>query len=111
MKIDAQKLRQLIVSQGYTNTRLAKDAGLSRQAIQGILNKEWANVRTATLQRIVLALQLPDANMLAPDPLASYKARVAAEHSRLDFGGLGVPSTESRSIDELFVPVRIRRPL
>jgi predicted nucleotidyltransferase len=111
MQIDTQKLRELIASQGYTNTKLAKDTGLSRQAIQGILNKEWANVRRGTLQQLIRALKLPDVNALVPDPLAGYKARVAEEHSHLDFRGLGLPATEPRLLEDLFVPIRVRRVL
>jgi predicted nucleotidyltransferase len=109
MRIDSQKLRTLIASQGYTNTSLAKVAGLSRQALQAILNKDRAEVRGRTLQGLVRALKLPDENVLGDDPLAGYKALVADEHARLDFRGLGLPVTEPRLLDDLFVPIRVRQ--
>jgi predicted nucleotidyltransferase len=109
MQIDSKKLQTLIASQGYTNTSLAAAAGLSRQALQGILNKQWAEVRSKTVQGLVRALKLADPSLLWGDALVGYKARVAHEHSTLDFRGLGLPITEPRPLDDLFVAVRVRR--
>jgi predicted nucleotidyltransferase/transcriptional regulator with XRE-family HTH domain len=109
MKIDSKKLRALMTSQGYTNAKLAKIAGLSRQALQTILNKDRAEVRGRTLQGLARALKLPDENVLGEDPLAGYKALVTEEHAHMDFCGLGLPAAEPRLLDDLFVPVRARR--
>src|SRR3954447_15283213 len=109
MKIDTEKLRQLIVSQGFSNKRLAEEAGLTRQALQAILRKDQAEVRGRTLQGLLRALRLPDENSLREDPLTGYKELVAEEHARLDFRGLGLPTTEPRLLDALFVPIRVRQ--
>jgi predicted nucleotidyltransferase len=58
---------------------------------------------------LVRALKLPDENVLREDALTGYKALVADEHARLDFRGLGLPATEPRLLEDLFVPVRVRR--
>jgi predicted nucleotidyltransferase/transcriptional regulator with XRE-family HTH domain len=112
MKIDAAKLRTLVKSRGLTNTRLAAQAGITRQALQGMLRGGQAiDARERTVQGLARALRLPDASLLAPDPLLGYKEAVADEHADLTFRGLGLPTTEPRSIDELVVPVHvIRRP-
>lgn len=109
MRIDVRKLRRLITSQGYTKTSLAKAAGLSRQALQMILTRDWAEVRHSTLRGLARALKLPDPNVLGEDPLAGYKMLVAEEHAHLDFRGLGLPATEPRPLSELFIPVRVRQ--
>jgi predicted nucleotidyltransferase/transcriptional regulator with XRE-family HTH domain len=108
MKISSRKLRDLILSQGYTHTRLAKAAGLSRQALQSILTREWAEVRKTTVQGLARALKLPDENFLGEAPLAGYKRLIASAHEHLDFRGLGLPATEPRLLDDLFVPARVR---
>src|SRR5262245_42819390 len=108
MKIDSRKIRNLMASQGYTYTSLAKEAGMSRQALHAILNKDWAEVRGATARGLVRALKLPDESVLREDPLIGYKAFVADEYARLDFRGLGLPAAEPQSFDELFIPLRAR---
>jgi predicted nucleotidyltransferase len=109
MRIDSRQLRRLIAARGFTNTKLAKTAGLSRQALHAILNKDWADVRDATVHRLVGALKLPDENVLGKDPLAGYKALAADEHAHMDFRALGLPATEPRLLDSMFIPIRVRR--
>src|SRR5438132_4773643 len=112
MKIDARKLRALLKSRGLTNTSLAVQAGITRQALQVMLRaNDVIEARQPTVKGLTRALRLPDESLLAPDPLSGYKEAVADEHADLTFHGLGLPTTETRSIDELFVPVRVvRRP-
>src|SRR5439155_25336254 len=62
-----------------------------------------------TAQGLVQALQLADGSMLSPDPLMRYKEAVADENADLTFRGLGLPTTEPRSMDDLYVPVRVVR--
>src|SRR5262245_11457035 len=111
MKIDSRKLRALMASQGHTQTMLADLAGVSRQTLQAILKKDSPEVRSETLRGLVRALRLPDESALQEDALAGYKAVVAAEHACLDFRGLGLPATEPRPLDDLFVPARVHRVL
>ena len=59
MRIDTRKLAQLIKSQGLTKSGLAEDAGVSRQALHGILNKERAEVREETIKRLARACGFP----------------------------------------------------
>src|SRR5262249_7433357 len=112
MKIDSSKLRTLIKSRGLTNTRLAVQAGITRQALQAMLRaRPVIEARERTVKGLARALRLPDESLLAPDPLLGYKEAVADECVDLTFHGLGLPATEPRSMDELFVPIRvIRRP-
>jgi predicted nucleotidyltransferase len=111
MKIDAKKLRKLVRSYGQTNTRLADEAGITRQALQAMLRKDHpVEVRPKTAKGLARALRLPDESLLAPDPLVGYKEAVADEHADLTFRGLGLPTTEPRSMDELFVPIRLAGP-
>src|SRR6266702_7202002 len=109
MRINSRQLRSLIASRGYTNAKLAKAAGLSRQALHAMLSKDGAEVRSTTLRKLARALKLPDENLLGEDALAGYKAHAADEHARMDFRGLGLPATEPRLLDALFVPLRVRR--
>ncbi len=112
MKVDATKLRELAKSHGLTNTRLAVEAGITRQALQAMLRGDHlVEVREKTAKGLARALRLPDESLLAPDPLSRYKKAVADEYADLTFRGLGLPTTEPRSMDELFVPIRlVRRP-
>ena len=108
MKIDAKKLRALVKSQGLTNTRLAAEAGITRQALQVMLRGDHlVEVRKKTAKGLAQALRLPDESLLAPDPLVGYKEAVADQHADLTFHGLGLPTAEPRSMDELFVDVRV----
>jgi len=109
MKIDSRKLRKLIASQGYTNKRLAEAAGVSRPALQAILTKDRAEVRGKTLLGLIRALKLPDESALLDDPLTKYKEGVAEDNAQLDFRGLGLPAANPLFLDELFIPVRVRR--
>ncbi|HEY7427245.1 MAG TPA: NACHT domain-containing protein, partial [Gemmataceae bacterium] len=110
MKIDAKKLRTLVKAHGLTNTRLAVEAGITRQALQVMLREDHlVEVREKTAKGLAQALRLPDESLLAPDPLVGYKEAVADEHADLTFRGLGLPTVEPKSMDELFVPVRVVR--
>jgi predicted nucleotidyltransferase/transcriptional regulator with XRE-family HTH domain len=110
MKIDASKLRALIKSRGLTNTKLADQAGITRQALQVMLREAYVvEVRDKTVKGLAQALRLPDENLLSPDPLMGYKEAVADEHADLTFRGLGLPTTEPRSMDDHYVPIRVVR--
>src|SRR5438128_9580457 len=106
MKIDANKLRALVKAHGLTNTKLASQAGITRQALQTMLRENHVvEVRERTVKGLALALGLPDESLLSPDPLLGYKQAVADEHADLTFRGLGLPITEPRSMDDLYVPI------
>jgi predicted nucleotidyltransferase/transcriptional regulator with XRE-family HTH domain len=108
MKIDANKLRALVKSRGLTNTKLAARAGITRQALQGIFKAGGVvEVRDKTVQGLAQALGLPDESLLSPDPLVGYKEAVADEHADLEFRGLALPTAEPRTMDEVFVPIRV----
>ena len=110
MKIDASKLRALIKSHGLTNTKLAAQAGITRQALQAMLREDHVvEVRDRTVKGLAHALRLPDESLLSPDPLVGYKQAVADENADLAFRGLGLPTTEPRSVDEVYVPIRVVR--
>jgi predicted nucleotidyltransferase/transcriptional regulator with XRE-family HTH domain len=112
MKIDAKKLRALVRLRGLTNTRLAVEAGITRQALQTMLREDHlVEVRDRTAQGLAQALHLPDASLLAPDPLVGYREAVADENAALSFRGFGFSTIEPRSLDELFVPIRVMRRL
>jgi predicted nucleotidyltransferase/transcriptional regulator with XRE-family HTH domain len=112
MKIDAKKLLAFAKSHGLTNTQLAVEAGITRQSLQAMLRgNHLVEVRDKTAKGLARALRLPDKSLLTPDPLVGYKEAVADEHANLSFCGLGLPAAQPRSLDELFVPVRlVRRP-
>lgn len=112
MKIDAKKLRAFIKSHQLTNSRLAVEAGITRQALQAMLRaNQLVEVRDKTAKGLARALRLPDESLLALDPLVGYKEAVADAHADLSFRGLGLPTAEPRPMDELFVPIRVvRRP-
>ncbi len=108
MKIDAGKLRALIKSHGLTNTNLAAQAGISRQALHAILRGDHVvEVRERTVKGLVHALRLPDELLLSPDPFVGYKEAVADENVDLPFHRSGLSATEPRSMDEVFVPIRL----
>jgi predicted nucleotidyltransferase/transcriptional regulator with XRE-family HTH domain len=108
MRIDAKKLRTLVKSHGLTNTRLAVEAGITRQALQAMLRRNhFVEIRVKTAKGLARALRLSDESLLAPDPLLRYKEAVADDNADLTFHGLGLPTTEPRSMDELFVPIRV----
>jgi predicted nucleotidyltransferase/DNA-binding Xre family transcriptional regulator len=110
MKIDPSKLRALVKSRALTNVKLAAQAGITRQALHALLKAdEVVEVREKTGRGLAEALQLPDASLLSPDPLMGYKAAVAGEHADLTFRGLGLPTAEPRSMDDLYVPIRVAR--
>jgi len=110
MKLDAKKLRTLLKSRGLTNTRLADLSGISRQAVQAMLKEDRVvEVRDRTVKGLAHALRLADESLLSPDPLSGYKQAVADAYAYLTFRGLGLPTTEQRSIDELYVPIRVKR--
>ncbi|MCI0455852.1 MAG: helix-turn-helix transcriptional regulator, partial [Gemmataceae bacterium] len=110
MKIDARKLRALVESHGVTNTTLAAQAGITRQALQTMLRAEHVvEVREKTMKGLAQALRLPDESLLSPDPLVGYKEAVADDNADLTFRGLGLPTTEPRSMDDLYVPIRVIR--
>jgi len=110
MKIDASKLRALVKSHGLTNTNLAAQAGITRQSLQAMLREDHVvEVRDRTVKGLTQALRLPDESLLSPDPLAGYKQAVADENADLAFRGLGLPTTEPRSMDEVFVTIRLAR--
>jgi predicted nucleotidyltransferase len=110
IKIDASKVRALLEARGLTNTQLAARAGITRQALQAMLREDHvAEVRERTVKGLTQALLLPDASLLSPDPLVGYKEAVADEHVDLTFRGLGLPTTEPRSMDDLYVPIRVVR--
>src|SRR5438552_15976133 len=108
MQLDARKLRALLKSRGLTNTRLADLSGISRQAVQSMLKEDRVvEVRDRTVKGLAHALRLPDESLLSPDPLSGYKQAVADKYADLTFRGLGLPTTEPRSMDDLYVPVRV----
>src|SRR5262245_31767684 len=110
MKIDASKLRALVKSHGLTNTKLAGQAGITRPALHSMLRQDHVvEIRDRTAKGLAQALRLPDASLLSPDPLLGYKEAVADEHADLTFRGLGLATTEPRSMDDLYVPVRVVR--
>jgi len=110
MKIDASKLRALLKSHGLTNTNLAARAGITRQALQAMLRGDHVvEVRDRTVRGLAQALRLADESLLAPDPLEGYKQAVADDNADLAFRGLGLPTTPPRSMDEVFVPIRLVR--
>ncbi len=110
MKIDTSKLRALVKSRGHTNAKLADLAGITRQALHGMLRTDQVvEVRDRTVKGLVQAMQLPDASVLSPDPLIGYKEAIADENADLTFRGLGQPTTEPRSMDELYVQIRVVR--
>lgn len=112
MKIDAARLRELIKSRGLTNTKLAAEAGITRQALQTMLRANHVvDVRDRTVKGLAHALRLPDESLLSPDPLVGYREAVADEHADLTFRGLGLPTTDPMSMDDLYVAIRVvRRP-
>jgi predicted nucleotidyltransferase/HEAT repeat protein/transcriptional regulator with XRE-family HTH domain len=108
MKIDATKLRAFVKSHGLTNTNVAAQAGITRQALQTMLRMSHVvEVRESTVKGLARALRLPDASLLSPDPLVGYKSAVAEEHAKLTFHGLGLPTTEPRLMDDLYVPIPV----
>lgn len=108
MIIDANRLRTFVKESGLTHTDLAAKAGITRQAIHAILKEnQTVEVRDKTLKGLVQALRLADASLLSPDPLARYKQAVAEEHADLSFAGLGLPTADPKSMDEVFVPIRV----
>ncbi len=110
MKIDTGKLRALVKSHGLTNTKLAAQAGITRQALQTMLRQDHVvEVRGRTVKGLAQALRLPDESLLSPDPLVGFRQAVADENADLAFRGLGLPTTEPRSMDEVFVPIRVVR--
>src|SRR5438876_9031618 len=110
MKIDASKLRLLVKSHGLTNTKLAAQAGITRQALQAMLREDRVvEVRERTARGLSQALRLADESLLSPDPLVGYKEAVADEHADLTFRGLGLPTAEPRFMDDLYVPIRVAR--
>jgi predicted nucleotidyltransferase/DNA-binding Xre family transcriptional regulator len=110
MKIDAGKLGAILKSRGLTNTSLAARAGITRQALHSMLKQDRViDVRATTGRGLAEALQLPDVSLLSPDPLVGYEEAVADAHAKLTFSGLGLPTTEPRSMDELYVPIRVVR--
>jgi predicted nucleotidyltransferase/transcriptional regulator with XRE-family HTH domain len=110
MKIDASRLRTLVKSHGVTNTKLAAQAGITRQALQAMLKEQHVvDVRDKTVKGLAQALRLPDESLLSPDPLMGYKQAVADAQADLTFRGLGLPTTEPKTMDELFVAVRVVR--
>src|SRR5438270_3364849 len=110
MKIDARKLRALVKTHGLTNMRLAAEAGITRQALQTMLRADQVvEVREKTVKGLAQALRLPDASLLSPDPLLGYKEAVADEHADLTLRGLGLPTTEVRPTDDLYVEARVLR--
>src|SRR5262245_60187247 len=108
MKLDANKLRNLVKSRGLSYTTLAAQAGITRQALHGILTDgDAVEVRDKTVKGLVQALHLPDESLLSADPLVGYKQAVADEHADLAFHGLALPITEPKSMDDIFVPIRV----
>lgn len=110
MKIDASKLRALVKSHGLTNTNLAAQAGITRQALHAMLREDSVvEVRDRTVKGLTRALRLPDENLLSPDPLVGYKRAVARDNGDLLLPRLRLPTTAPRSMDEMFVPIRLVR--
>ncbi len=110
MKIDASKLRDLVKSLGLTNTKLADQAGITRQSLQAMLRADQVvEVRETTLKGLTQALRLSDESLLSPDPLVGYKQAIAEEHNDLTYCGMGLPNTEPRLLDEVYVAIRVFR--
>ena len=108
MKIDANRLRGYVKSHGLTNTNLAAKAGITRQALQTMLRENRVvEVRDRTVKGLVQALRLADESLLSPDPLAGYKKSVADDNADLSFAGLGLPTTDPKSMDDVYVPVKV----
>ena len=108
MKIDANRLRALVKTQGLTNTNLAAQAGITRQALQTMLKENRVvEVRDRTVKGLVQALRLGDESLLSPDPLAAYKKAIADENAHLNFAGLGLSGTDPKSMDDVYVPVKV----
>lgn len=108
MKIDAGRLRALVKSQGLTNTNLAAKAGISRQALQTMLRQDGViEIRDRTVKGLVQALRLTDECLLSPDPLAGYKKAVLDDNTDLSFAGLGLPATDPKSMEDVYVPVKV----
>lgn len=64
-------------------------------------------VRQKTVEGLVQALRLVDESILSPDPFARYKKAVAEENADLTFAGLGLPATDPKSMDDIYVPIRV----
>ena len=108
MKIDTNRLRAYVKSLGLTNTSLAAKAGITRQALQAILRENRvAEARDRTVKGLAQALRLADESLLSPDPLAGYKKAVADDNADLSFAGLGLPTTDPKSMDDVYVPVKV----
>ena len=108
MKIDASRLRAFVKAHGHTNTNLAARAGITRQALQTMLRENGViEVRNRTAKGLVQALRLADESLLSPDPLAGYKKAVADDQADLSFAGLGLPATDPKSMDDVYVSVKV----
>jgi transcriptional regulator with XRE-family HTH domain/predicted nucleotidyltransferase len=106
--LDSLKLKSLIEMKSLTQDEVANRAGLSRGRINSLLAKESPSVHERTLIRLAQVFRLPAQELLLSDPLQTYKNFVAQSHQELDFRGLAVASFRPISLDDLFVPVRLR---
>ncbi len=109
MKIDAVRLRALIKARGVSNTELAARAGISRQALQTMVRESRdLEVRDRTVKGLVQALGLADGSMLSPDQLTAFKQAVAENSADLTLAGLGLPASDPKSLDDIYVSVKVR---
>jgi predicted nucleotidyltransferase/DNA-binding Xre family transcriptional regulator len=94
LQIDTAKISELMQDRQLTQGELARRAGISRQSVSAILGKAFASVRPATADKLCAALGLKTGALEVGGPRKAYLARVAREHERLDFTGLGVVSRD-----------------
>ncbi|MCH8047937.1 MAG: NACHT domain-containing protein [Planctomycetes bacterium] len=103
MKLDVDRMRAAIESQSLSISDLARQSGVSRGAIYGVIGDPNKTVRPKTLRRLAAALDLPENDLACTADFAAYRQWVLEHDPDLDFQGLGVVGLAPMRLSNLFV--------
>jgi predicted nucleotidyltransferase/transcriptional regulator with XRE-family HTH domain len=103
MKVDVGRMRAAIKSQRLSISDLARQSGVSRGAIYGVIGDPNKTVRPKTLRRLAAALDLPENDLACTADFAAYRQWVLEHNPDLDFQGLGVVGLAPMRLCDLFV--------
>ena len=109
MRLNVDKIREVMRQRGLTQTELARLSGVSRATIAGLLGKGGRAVRSATEAKLATALGLAEGALDRDAVQNAYLDSLAKQHAGLDFSGMGVlGSGRPMPMDVGYLPISVR---
>ncbi len=103
VKLDVQRIRSQMESQGLSQKDLVAKSGVSRAQLSRILSRNRGNVREQTVARLAQALGTDLAELVVEGRQQQYLDWITEEQGFVDFRGIGMPQFQKQPINDIFV--------